>query len=119
MVSPMKKFICLVVFAGCLVGCAGAPVKLSPSGNRVRVAPQNAVESCSFVSVVTAEVGGNFQSYADNAKIATNQLRNEAGSLGATHMVIIGVDRQDSSAGGWGNNCRNCVLATGQAFSCN
>ena len=100
-----------------LTGCATTQA-LTTSGSRVEVVSQApADQSCSFVAPVSAEWGANAQSYQTNSVNAYNDVRNQAGALGATHLVVTDAEAQESSV--WaGDGCRNCVLVQAQAFRC-
>lgn len=103
----MRRLMAVVLIAG----CAGSQA-LSAAGARVRVATGTPPPDCEYVRSVTAERGGNFQSYDENVESAVNELRNEAGAAGATH-VTFETPRPDRAGG-----CRNCVSVSGVAFRC-
>lgn len=101
------------------LGCGSRP-ELMDSGNDVRVTVESRVADCEYVGPVTSRVGANFQSYEDNVEYATNDVRNQAGKRGATHVVLT-APIKDSMAS-WGSlgsgDCNNCVALTGQAYRC-
>ncbi len=108
----VRTIICaMLVLAGCT-----QHVRLSPMGGKVRVSSQEAVDDCRFLKMVSFEAGTNFKSLEHNIQLATNRIRNDAGALGATHLVLEGPERiADSTVG---RNCRNCVYVAGRAFRC-
>ncbi|MEO7424496.1 MAG: DUF4156 domain-containing protein [Fibrobacteria bacterium] len=88
-----------------LLGCAAG---ISEQGKKVRIVSAETVVSCKFVQQlnVLSSLGGKGD--REKAKFsATNQARNEAAKLGASHLVIVG-----ESAGMDG------ATILGDAYSC-
>lgn len=105
-----------------MVTACATTQSLTRVGEAVEVVTQTPTNlHCAFVAPVTAEWGGNFQTYQTNSVNAYNDIRNQAANLGATHLVIVNADAQDPS--GWAaafgaEQCENCVLVQGQAYRC-
>ena len=109
------------VFLLAATACATTQ-SLTRGGEAVQVVTQTPTTmSCTFIAPVTAEWGGNFQTFQTNSVNAYNDVRNQAANYGATHLVIVDADTQDPS--GWAaafgaEQCENCVLVQGQAYRC-
>lgn len=111
---------CLTITATIVhVGCGSSPPLLE-SGTRVQVTVESRVVDCEYIGPVTSRVGANFGTYEGNVEYATNDVRNQAGRKGATH-VVLSPPIKDSMAS-WGkigsSDCNNCVALTGQSYRC-
>lgn len=97
--------------------CLGSSPDLLDSGSNVRITGESSVEDCRYLGPVTARVGANFRSYADNVRYATNDVRNQAGVLGATDLVLSSPIKDNMSSIGI-EGCNNCVALSGHAYRC-
>jgi hypothetical protein len=75
------------------------------------------VNDCSFVGTVASRFGGNFVSMEQNITNVSIDLRNKAGELGATHLVLHQIQQTDAAPWG-GSRCNNCVMRSGDAYLC-
>jgi hypothetical protein len=76
----MKRF-ALSLLALPVLFCCGCAVELTQQGWAVQVADENIVRQCKYLGDVTGE--------STDAATSRNDVRNQAASLGATHVVFV------------------------------
>ena len=97
-----------------LCACAGSQA-LTTSGQAVRVAQESEVAGCEFLQFIAVEWGNNARGRETNMANATNDIRNRAATLQATHVLLGSPGEGTSMTGG---DCPNCVTLEGEAYRC-
>lgn len=113
----MKRLLTVLTLS-IVCGCSPTNVNLNSEARNVEVVTLAATSECEFVSLVTCQLGSNFQTYENNVDNCMNVLRNKAAAKGASHLSIEAPQRDTSGSAFSDSDCKNCVNMSGQALNC-
>lgn len=122
----MKKTLAPAILAATatllLVGCAATPV--SPQAAKVLVSPNAAPQGCHYLGQIVGNQGnfftGGFTSNKNLQVGAMNDLKNQAGQMGANYVQLVAnvAGSTGSMSDGSGGMQQTNITATGNAYKC-
>lgn len=118
----MKKFLAISIVALLVSGCAS--IELETQGKKVMVSPNAPPKGCKYVGQVIGNQGNFFTGgWTSNKNLevgAMNDMKNEAGKLGANYVqVITNRAGNTGAANSYGGSFQQTnVTNVGNAYRC-
>ncbi len=118
----MKRIALLTAYGLLLTACSS--IEVTPEGSKVMVSPNPAPTGCKYLGQITGNQGnfftGDWTSNKNLAEGAMNDLKNQAGKIGANYVQLI--SNQAGNTGSWSNGSggmsQTNVTNLGNAYQC-
>lgn len=118
----MKKISLMLASVLLISSCAS--IEVQPHAKKVMISPNPAPKGCKYVGQVAGNQGNFFTgAWTSNKNLevgAMNDMRNEAGKLGANYVQLVTnrAGNTGSGGGGYGGYEQTNVTNMGNAYNC-